>query len=96
MAEDKRRVVLRALPALIRVPPDEVNFLRILIQIVFVIARPAPDTLGKAGMYFKCFHLTDIHFSKQLVKPRKHYSRPFDNLTMTCSKLPDVHTDYHQ
>jgi hypothetical protein len=42
MAEDKRRVVLRALPALIRVPPDEVNFLRILIQVVFVIARPLP------------------------------------------------------
>lgn len=45
MAEDKRRVVLRALPALIRVPPDEVNFLRILIQVVFVIARPPPDQL---------------------------------------------------
>jgi hypothetical protein len=41
-------------------------------------------------MYFKYFHLTDINFSKQLVKPRKHYSRLFDNLTMTCSKLPDV------
>jgi hypothetical protein len=45
MAVDKRRVVLRALPALIRVPPDEVNFLRILIQVGFVIARPPPDQL---------------------------------------------------
>ena len=45
MTEDKRRVVLRALPALIRVPTDEVNFLRILIQVVFVIARPPPDQL---------------------------------------------------
>jgi hypothetical protein len=45
MAEDQRRVVLRALPALIRVPPDEVNFLRILIQVGFVIARPPPDQL---------------------------------------------------
>jgi hypothetical protein len=45
MAEDKRRVVPRAFPALIRVPPDEVNFLRILIQDVFVIARPPPDQL---------------------------------------------------
>jgi hypothetical protein len=45
MAEDKRRVVLRALPALIRVPSDEVNFLRILIQVVYVIALPPPDQL---------------------------------------------------
>jgi len=34
-----------ALLALIRVPPDEVNFLRKLIQVVFVIARTPPDHL---------------------------------------------------
>jgi hypothetical protein len=45
MAEEGKKLFVRALPALFGVPPDEASFLRLLIQVIFTIIRPPPDQL---------------------------------------------------
>ena len=45
MDEEEKKLLVRALPALFRAPPDEASFLRLLIQVIFTIIRPPPDQL---------------------------------------------------
>lgn len=43
MDEEEKKLPVRALPALFRVPPHEASCLRLLIQVIFTIIRPPPD-----------------------------------------------------
>jgi hypothetical protein len=104
MAEDQRRVVLRALPALIRVPPDEVNFLRILIQVGFVIARPPPDQLldlryrivNEGRDVFQMFSFNRYSFFETTGETPETLLEIVRQLNNDMFQATDVHRDYHQ